>query len=338
MIELDAWLKYNELNRGNSKDTTTNYRHAVLRLGEWMNASGKSIKTVTTEDLQKYCGEVLHGMGLSGSTRRISVSAIRGYFSWLVDRKIRHQNPATGVPYPKLGRSLPVPLTTAAAEKLLAAPDLDTFKGVRDVAMLAVMIGCGPRVSGLCSLNEEDLLFSANEQGAEELTIRLREKGKHERYVPAPEEVRLLVRAYLGHPELDEIERRLPDGRRVLFVNLANHQVPAHERMGENRRLTKWSIWEIIQAYGEECDIDPRLLHPHAMRHLYGQELSEAKTDILVMQKLMGHRDPKSTEVYAHIAFRRLREAAIAGNPLNRIKNPATGLAAALRKATSPRS
>src|SRR3546814_12410533 len=94
------------------------------------------------------------------------------------------------------------------AEKILAEPDLDTLKGVRDLAILAVLVGCGPRVAGVVGINERDLIFTHNDAGIEELTIILREKGQHQRPVPAPDETRLELRAYLGHPALEHIDRR----------------------------------------------------------------------------------------------------------------------------------
>jgi len=203
------------------------------------------------------------------------------------------------------------------------------------VALLAVLIGCGPRVSGLCALNEGDLLWTQSEAGFEELTIRLREKGGNERYVPAPEETRLLLRAYLGHPDLDAIDRRLPSGDQVLWVNQHNSHTLGPEHRGEARRLTAWSVWQMIRQRGAAAGVDPRYLHPHAFRHLYGQELAEGDVDLLTRQRLMGHADPKSTAIYSHIAFRKLRKAAQDANPLRRIKSPASGLAAVMRGKTS---
>lgn len=331
MIEAENWLHFLQHSRDLSLATCGNYRLALKGFGEWLDANGLDPRRAEAADLQKYCGEVLHRRGLAPSTRRIAVSAIRGYYRWLVSKNVLQANPSLALPYPKMGRSLPVPLPAGDAERLMAKPDLKKFKGVRDLAIMAVLIGCGPRVSGVSGLNEGDLIFATNENGLEELTIRVREKGCNERYIPAPDETRLMLRAYLGHPELEPIDRRLPAGGQVLFVNLYNSRVPAHEHRGEARRLTPLSIWKMIQKYGESLGIDAKFLHPHAMRHLYGQELMEGDTNVLVMKQLMGHADLQSTEIYSHVASRKLRKAAMAANPLRRIRSPASGLAAVLR-------
>lgn len=330
-FQLDSWLQHNAHNKGHAATTVANYRAAVEQLSAWCESQRLVMTRITPEQVQKFAGIVLHERGLSTATRRVYVSALRGWFAWLVNRRLMSVSPCETLPYPKLGRNLPLPIPTADAEKILAQCDLDTFAGVRDVAILSVLIGCGPRVSGLVAMNEGDLIFAANEAGIEELVIRLREKGKHERYVPAPEETRLLVRAYLGHPELEEIDRRLPSGELVLWVNLTNTHTLGPDHRGEARRLTEWSIWNMIKGHGERAGVNPRHLHPHAFRHLYGQELAEGDVDLLIRQKLLGHADPKSTAIYSHIAFRKLRKAATDANPMKRIKNPASGLAAFLR-------
>lgn len=333
LAHLNSWLGYNEHNKGYTQSTGYNYRRAVEAFERWVVEQKLDYRTLSPEQLQRFCGEVLHLRGQSPSTRRVSVSALRGFYKWLAARRLVPADPAQALPFPKMGRSLPLPIPADDVSKLMAQADLSTFKGVRDLAILSVLCGCGPRVSGVSALNEGDLIFGMGETGLEELTLRLREKGKHERYVPAPEDVRVMLRAYLGHPELDAVDRRLPEGDRVLFINLTHGHVPAHERRGEARRLTQWSIHRMIVEYGETAGVAPRFLHPHAFRHLYGQELAEHDVDLLLRQSLMGHRDPKSAAIYSHIAVRKLRAAATQANPLKRVKHPAAGLAAVLASA-----
>lgn len=333
MIELETWLNYNETNKGYTVATSYNYRKAIEALGRWLVEQKTDPLRASVEQLQRFAGEVLHTRGQAPSTRRITVSALRGYYKWLASKRLVGDSPAAVLPFPKKGLRLPVPISADDAGKLLAQVDLETFKGVRDMAILSVLGGCGPRVSGVSGLNESDMMFAMGDSGIEELTIRFREKGKNERWVPAPEEARLMVRAYMGHPALETIDRRLSDGDQVLFVNLGNSWVPAPDRRGDARRLSQWSIYQMIGEYGEAAGIQRRFLHPHAFRHLYGQELAETETNLLVQQQLMGHRDPKSTAIYSHIAFRKMRAAAISANPLRRMKHPATALADRLKLA-----
>ena len=169
----------------------------------------------------------------------------------------------------------------------------------------------------------------------ERLIIRLTEKGKKERLSPVPFEAALLVRAYLGHPELGDIDRVTPAGRRVLFVNIRNRSVPAHERYGENRRLRCNAVRQMILKYGEQVGIQKEHCHPHALRHLYGTELAEGDVDLLQRQALLGHEEPKTTAIYSHLAMRKLAATAEKHNPLARMTNtPARALANRLHRSS----
>ncbi len=82
---------------------------------------------------------------------------------------------------PRVGLALPRAAQLAHAEKLLMQPDLSTFAGVRDAAMLSMLIGCGCRINGLIGLNESQLIWTTSNLATERLTIRFCEKGKKER-------------------------------------------------------------------------------------------------------------------------------------------------------------
>ena len=140
--------------------------------------------------------------------------------------------------------------------------------------MMAVMMSCGMRVSGLVNLNQEHL-FWFQYQNKQRLALRVIEKGGHERELPIPHEAMLLLQAYLGHEELNDIDRTLPNGEQVLFVSVRNRRVPEQDYRGEARRLTEKSIWTMMQKYGTEAGLPEELCHPHALRHMLGAEMME---------------------------------------------------------------
>ncbi|MFP4162127.1 MAG: tyrosine-type recombinase/integrase, partial [Ectothiorhodospira sp.] len=239
------------------------------------------------------------------------------------------------IPRPKAGAPLPRPLSLENAERLILQPDISTFIGLRDAAILSVLIGCGLRVSGVVALNQEDLNW-VDYEGQEWLVIRVREKGKKERLVPAPHDTRLLTRAYLGHEELQEIDRTLPSGDRVLFVS-TRAAIPRHEYHGERRRLSRGAILRMIDRHGERAGIPQSERHPHAARHLYGTELAEAGADILQIQALMGHADPKSSSIYTRLAMRKLTERVARSTPMARMRTPVSDLVKAIDRASPGR-
>jgi len=323
---VEDWLRYKQHNEGRSESTIVKYRGVIEKLVDWSRDNKKEALQLTIEDLEEFTGLFAHREGMSPRARRPMVAAVRGFYAWLHEKGHILEDPATALPYPTAGRPLPVPMQLASAERLMLQPDLDTLKGVRDAAILSVFMGCGLRISGVVGLNESSLILY-NEDGRENLAIRTLEKGKKERMVPAPHETRLLIRAYLGHPDLRQIDRSLSNGDRVLFISTRNRTVPEHEYYGEARRISASSIGDMIVKYGEQAGIPRDELRPHAMRHLFGTELTEDDVNTLTVQAIMGHQDANSTEVYTHLAVRKLAKAIHKSNPLSKIRTPVSDLA-----------
>lgn len=327
---IDRWIEVKQHNDGCSEYTVYAYRRAVLRLQAFLADRDLTLLAADAMTLEEYAGRYLHEQKLSPITRRIPIAAIRGFYSWLTQHGVLDKNPAACLNSPRIGHKLPKAMPLAAAQKLLMQPGLDTFTGCRDTAMIAVLLGTGCRVSGLTNLNERNLIWTTTEAGTERLVIRVCEKGKKERLVPVPFETALLVRAYLGHPALDQINRTLPNGDQALFVASRNY-LPAHEFYGEATRLKKGTVCRIVHKHAERCGIAKEYSHPHALRHLYGTELAESGVDLLQRQALLGHQDPKTTEIYTHLAMRSLAAIVDQANPLRKMQTPVTALAKRLR-------
>jgi len=330
MSPLPAHLRWLEHNKGRSQATLTKYSGHLERLRAWLIGRGADLLGATYADLEQFTGIEAHKDGLSARARRPMVSAIRGFYAWAIAEGLIVDNPARRLPSPKAGSPLPIPLGLHNAEKIMLQPDLGTFIGLRDAAIMAVMLGTGLRISGVCAINESSLVWSYDD-GQERLTIKALEKGGKERFVPVPHEARLLVRAYLGHEHLDEVDRSLPKHDRVLWINTINSNVPRHEHYGESRRITPRTINKIIVRYGLSAGIPRNQLHAHAFRHLYGTELVESGTDTLTVQTLMGHAHASSSAIYTHLAMRTLQRRVDEANPLGKINTPVTSLARQLK-------
>ena len=216
------------------------------------------------------------------------------------------------------------------AERIMWSPNFATFEGVRDAAMLALLIGCGLRVSGLCGLNQSNIV-PIEVEGAHRLAVKTREKGNKERLIPIPIEADLLLRAYMAHPDLEEIPRELKNGDRVLFVTTRNRKCPAHEYYGEKRRFGRQGVNVMILRHGKRAQIPTDQLHPHALRHLFGAELAEDDVDILLRQLLLDHATADSAAIYSHLAIRKLTRTTDKANPLAKMRTPASQLLEQLR-------
>jgi len=320
---IGAFLEFKRHNAGRSERTAEVYGLALGRLVAFFGE--RDPLRASHDELMLFSGAWLHKQGLRPESRRTHVAAVREFYRWANEQGHVRGNPASGIPYPKVGRKLPRVMTMANAEKLMWAPDLSTFVGLRDATMLALLMGCGLRVSGLVRLNQGQVIQEAID-GHPRLVLRVVEKGEKERRIPVPLDADLLLRLYLEHPELSAIDRSLPSGDQVLFVSTRNRTCPPHEYSGERRRFNRRTVLGMVAKYGKEAGIPDDQLHPHALRHLFGTELAEGDVDLLTRQKLMGHADPKSTEIYTHLAMRKMTKDADRANPLAKMRTPMSDL------------
>lgn len=322
------WKRYNE---GAKPRTVEAYTAALERLELFLD--GRDLRKASVDDIELFGGIWLHKQGVNAISRRPYVAAVREFYKWLLRTGAISANPAADLSYPKAGRRLPMMMTLANAEKLMWAPDFSTFSGVRDAAILSLLLGCGLRREGISSLNESNLV-QAEFGGDSRFILRVMEKGEKERTMPVPREADMVLRLYLEHEDLKAIDRTLENGDKVLFISLNNMTVPPHEYIGERRRLAPKAIWEIVKKHGTAAGIPDAQLHPHALRHLYGTELLESDVDQLIRQELMGHTDPRSTQVYTHLAMRKKMAEADRANPFTKIRTPVGDLISKLRRSS----
>lgn len=331
---VDAWLEWLHGNRGRKPRTIESYGMSLRKLREYLSNQGVALLDADTSLIEVFCGPHLHKLGVVARSRVPYISAIRGFYAWACHptRRIIESNPAKHLQHPKHGKPLPETITLGNAEKLMWAHDLSTFVGIRDAAILSLLIGCGPRVSGITALNESDLVpvYLGNVQ---RMTLRLREKGERERRVPLPREAEMLVRVYLGHEELKAIDRdiEIKEGNgvrrdRVLFVSVRSTKLPPHEHRGERRRLTRKAVNDLLMRCARRAGVPAEQAHPHAMRHLFGTELTESDVSLAATADLMGHADVKSTTVYIHLASRRKAEVIDRAAPLAKMTTPVSEL------------
>lgn len=324
--QVDRWLEFMHLNKGRSARTVEVYRLALGRLAVWLLKIGRPWNAITGDELLIFTGKWLHEQGLRDPlSRRTHVAAVRGFYAWARDRGLVLSDPAVRVPYPAAGRRLPKVLTLGNAERLMWAPDFATFDGLRDATMISLLIGCGLRVAGLVRLNESHIVHDVID-GQPRILLKVTEKGNKDRRLPVPEQADLLLRLYLEHPYLEEIDRTLPDGDKVLFITTRNRRVAEHEYIGAARRMTTRAVQAMVRKYGEQQGLPANQLNPHAMRHLFGTELAEDDVAPELRKELMGHADIKSTEIYTHLAIRHATRASDKANPLAKMRTPASDL------------
>jgi len=330
---IDAWLEFMRVNKNRSKRTVEAYGMALRKLREYLAEDGIALLDADPAQLEVFTGVFLHKKGVVARSRVPYISAVRGFFTWASKKaRILKADPSSGLEHPRHVPPLPRALSLANAEKLMWAPDMNTFIGIRDATILSFLIGCGPRVSGVTRLNESDLQ-PLQLGGEARLAVRFKEKGERTRLIPLPKEAEMLLRVYLGHEDLKAIDREIMVKEagntrrdRVLFVSVRSTKLPPHEHRGEKRRLTRKAIHDMIQRHGKRAGVPEEQLHPHAFRHLFGTELTEDDVSLASTAELMGHIDVKSTTVYIHLAQRRKAATIDKSAPLAKIRTPVSEL------------
>jgi len=235
---------------------------------------------VEPEMIERYLAwQFDRGQEKTSQARRLS--GIRSFFGFLMVTDRIDSSPAEFIESPKFGRPLPDVLTVDEIDRIIAAVDTRTTKGLRDSAMLEVLYSCGLRVSELTSLRLGDLFFG-------EGYIRVVGKGDKQRLVPVSGTARARIQLYLdkrSHARSDE---------EILFLN------------NRGGRLTRVMVFTIIRQAAERAGIDKRI-SPHTFRHSFATHLLEGGASIRQVQEMLGHESIITTEIYTHLEDGHLR-------------------------------
>ncbi|MDX1692346.1 MAG: site-specific tyrosine recombinase XerD [Ketobacteraceae bacterium] len=283
------------LEKGLSQHSLDAYRRDLLAFVRWLVMSGPEqaplLLNAREADVQAY----LSYRQQSGFNRRStarSLSALRGFYRYLVRTGQLVEDPTARVEQVKLGKPLPKSLSEEEVEALLQAPDLTEAIGVRDRTMLELLYACGLRVSELVSLETYQINYR---QGV----IRLMGKGRKERLVPMGEEALHWFSRYLreARPEL----LKSPDSQ-VLFPS------------SRGGFMTRQTFWHRIKRYVTIAGIN-KAVSPHTLRHAFATHLLNHGADLRVVQLLLGHSDLSTTQIYTHIARQRLQSLHQAHHP-----------------------
>lgn len=250
------------------------FAHFILR--QWDVPPRK----VGREMVERYMAW-LYDRGREKTSQARSLSSIRSFFTFLMVEDKIENSPAEFIAAPKFGRHLPDVLTTSEIDRIIAAADGPTVKGLRDSAMLEVLYSCGLRVSELTALRLADLFFG-------EGYIRVTGKGDKQRLVPVSAVAREKIMRYL------EQRRSARSGEEIVFLN---------NRGGQ---LTRVMVFTILRKAVLRAGIDKRI-SPHTFRHSFATHLVEGGAGIRQVQELLGHESILTTEIYTHLDSEHLR-------------------------------
>lgn len=231
------------------------------------------------------------GNGRQSLARKIS--ALRAFFAFLRREGVIAVDPMSDLPRPRINprAALRKHLTKEDALRLLEFVKHESRYPERDLALFALFLYGGLRISEAVSLRPEDVKFGEN------LVEVLHAKGRKQRAVPLPDDAMAILRWYVEH-------RRHPEAPWLL----TNHRGGA---------LSRSSGYFIVKRFVKALGLDPAI-SPHKLRHTCATLLLEAGVDLRFIQEFLGHADISTTQIYAHVTAAKLREVVLEKNPLSR--------------------
>jgi len=288
---IKEFITYLQVEKGLARHSLESYQRDLRRLHEWSAGNNKALVELTRADLRKWIAS-LSREGLAPTSVARAVSAVRGFFKFLMlDGHIK-QHPAEDLDTPQRLSYLPKFLTEDEMNRLLNAPDVSTDIGIRDRAMLELMYASGLRVSELTAVKHADLDLLAG-------LVVCYGKGSKQRRVP------------LGKSAIHWLQQYA-----ATMAGYGKQTLPfvfTHR----GKQLNRNTVWVIIKRYAEQLGI--KNVSPHTLRHSFATHLIQHGADSRSVQALLGHADISTTQIYTHITDKHLRSAYDRHHPRSRV-------------------
>lgn len=280
------YLHYLELEKNASSNTIDSYRRDLQRYVDHLEGSSvTALGSVQGEHISNYL-RALSGAGLSPRSVARNLSAIKGFYKFLVGERIVRKNPTLTIEPPKRSRTLPDVLSPQEVQRILDQPDTQQPLSLRDKAILETLYATGIRVSELTGLKQSDLQLELG-------VVRVMGKGSKERIVPVGSSARTWIKKYRSsvRPKLVKRSR----SHDAVFLN------------ARGKPLTRMAVWNIVRGYTRMAGITKQV-HPHTFRHSFATHLLEGGADLRAVQEMLGHSDIGTTQIYTHIDREYLKE------------------------------
>lgn len=280
--KLRLYLHFCRAEKGLAVNTVVSYRQDLTNFGSFINEL--ALASVTLDTLRAYLDH-LRASGLANRSIARHITALRGFFGYLVEEDELSADPTELLTAPKIASSLPKHLDSQRVDALLAAPATDSASGLRDRAMLDLLYAAGLRVGELISLRVSDI-------DAQEGTVRVLGKGNKQRLVPIGKGAIHSIEYYCSAARPNILKGRISP---YLFVT------------ARGTRMTRQGFWKLLRNHGKGVGIFSQL-SPHVLRHTFATHLLEGGADLRSLQAMLGHADIETTQLYTHVLRSRLRQ------------------------------
>jgi integrase/recombinase XerD len=285
--------------QGAGDNTLQAYRRDLTDFSEFLARSRQTFAATDTQKLRDYLAD-LDTRGFKSSSVARRLSAMRHLFRFMLNERVRKDDPAAILSGPKRGRGLPKVLSIADVDRMLTrakeltqdaeASASERLRAMRLYCLLEVLYATGLRVSELVSLP-----ITASRRDARMIVVR--GKGDKERLVPLNDASRQAMADYLAAMEaLKSGKAKGAIASKWLFPSF-----------GESGHLTRQHFARDLKELAAVAGLAPRLVSPHVLRHAFASHLLHNGADLRIVQTLLGHTDISTTQIYTHVVEERLK-------------------------------
>jgi integrase/recombinase XerD len=289
---ISEFLRAIRLEEGLAHNTIDAYRRDLHGFLSFMGSG--PIERISRSDIIRYL-QTLYDLGLKPTTINRRLSAVKKFLHFHMGKAA----PVARIQGPRLTRKLPAVLSISEIEKILALPDIEDRRQMRDAAILETLYATGMRISEAATLDRSVYV-------PEIAYIMVTGKGNRERLVP------------LGRYAIAAINRYMEKSRPLLAKGKTESNRLFITQRGKG--FSRSGMWKLIHGYIRRAGIRKKVT-PHTFRHTFATHLLEGGADLRVVQELLGHANISTTQIYTHLNREYLLEVHRQFHPRARLQN-----------------
>ena len=270
-IYLSEYIEYLNDIKGYSSNTITSYKNDIKQYLKYL--SDKSINYYETEEYVKY----LNKNKYAKSSINRKIASINKFYEWCQERNYLEETKYKKIKYIKQEKKLPDILTSNYINKLLNSLPTENPKNLRDRTIIELLYSSGLRVSELTNLRINDIKNNGS--------IKVLGKGNKTRILPMTNEAYKLIDSWITNSRSFYENEKSSD---YLFIGVRGSKISAREV----QRIVRSKLGTF----------------PHSIRHSFATHLLDGGADLRVVQEMLGHSDPSTTQIYTHVSKKKLKE------------------------------
>lgn len=281
MDPVERFLNYLTVEKGLSANTIEAYRRDIQKFLKFLPETAKDISSLKRADILSFIN-FLRDSGNQATTVARNLATLRGLCKFMLMEGTLKEDPIENLLTPKGWKRIPRVIGTDEVSSLLDKPEGHNLS-LRDKAILEIMYSSGLRASEVISLKTGDINFEAG-------FLTITGKGSKQRVVPVNEQALSTIRKYMEESRPAFLKKRVSS-----FLFIARGGKP----------MTRQRLWQLLKKYSAALSIN---ISPHTLRHCFASHLLDGGADLRALQKMLGHTDISTTQIYTKVTPERLRK------------------------------